>query len=76
MKKLRSCIKCDIDSNEVKLNGLVVRLDAPVQNVSDRLMTPVSQIARLFGRTNGDWNDGIVQDIEWVNEYRLVFIFD
>lgn len=69
-------VTIDIDSNEVKLNGLVVRLDAPVQNVSDRLMTPVSQIARLFGRTNGDWNDGIVQDIEWVHQYRLVFIFD
>lgn len=69
-------VTIDIDLNEVKLNGLVVRLDAPIQNVGDRLMTPVSQIARLFGRTNGDWNDGIVQDIEWVNEYRLVFIFD
>ena len=69
-------VTINIDSNEVKLNGSVVRLDAPVQNVSDRLMTPVSQIARLFGRTNGDWNDGIVQDIEWVNQHRLVFIFD
>ena len=69
-------VTIDIDSNEVKLNGLVVRLDAPVQNVGDRLMTPVSQIARLFGKTNGDWNDGIAQDIEWVSEHRLVFIFD
>lgn len=69
-------VTIDVDSNEVKLNGSAVKLDAPVQNVNDRLMTPVSQIARLFGRTNGDWNDDIAQDIEWVNQHRLVFIFD
>lgn len=69
-------VTINIDSNEVKLNGSVAKLDAPVQNIDGRLMTPVSQIAKLFGRTNGDWNDGVVQDIEWLNQYRLVFIFD
>ena len=69
-------VTIDIDSNEVRLNDSVVKLDAPIQNIDGRLMTPVSQIAKLFGRTNGDWNDGIAQDIEWVNEYRLVFIFN
>ena len=69
-------VTIDIDSNEVRSNGSVVKLDAPIQNIDGRLMTPVSQIAKLFGRTNGDWNDGIAQDIEWVNQHRLVFIFD
>lgn len=69
-------VTIDIDSNEVKLNDSVVKLDAPIQNIDGRLMTPVSQIAKLFGRTNGDWNDGIAQDIEWVNQHRLVYIFN
>lgn len=67
--------KIQIDRNEVVLsNGKVIKMDSKPLNINGRILLPVSNLANVFGLTNGNTKDGIDQDIEWDGDNKTVEI--
>ena len=58
--------KIQIDGNEIVLsNGKVIKMDSKPLNINGRILLPISNVANVFGLTNGNTKDGIYQNIEW-----------
>ncbi|MGF0096511.1 stalk domain-containing protein, partial [Peptoniphilus sp. SGI.035] len=65
-----------IDSDEIVLsNGKTIKMDAKPLNINDRILVPVTNVANVFGLTNGNTLDGVDQDIEWDGEARTATIY-
>ena len=57
--------KIQIDGNEIVLsNGKVIKMDSKPLNIKGRILLPVSNVANVFGLTNGNTKDGVDQNIE------------
>lgn len=67
--------KIQIDGNEIVLsNGKVIKMDSKPLNINGRILLPVSNVANVFGLTNGNTKDGIDQNIEWDGDNKTVEI--
>ena len=67
--------KIQIDGNEIVLsNGKVIKMDSKPLNINGRILLPISNVANVFGLTNGNTKDGIDQNIEWDGENKTVEI--
>ena len=67
--------KIQIDRNEIVLsNGKVIKMDSKPLNINGRILLPVSNVANVFGLTNGNIKDGIDQNIEWYGDTKTVEI--
>ena len=67
--------KIQIDGNEIVLsNGKVIKMDSKPLNINGRILLPISNVANVFGLTNGNTKDGIDQNIEWDGEAKTVEI--
>lgn len=67
--------KIQIDGNEIVLsNGKVIKMDSKPLNINGRILLPVSNVANVFGLTNGNTKDGIDQNIEWDGDNKTVNI--
>ena len=67
--------KIQIDGNEIVLsNGKVIKMDSKPLNINGRILVSLSNVANVFGLTNGDTKDGIDQDIEWDEANKTVTI--
>lgn len=67
--------KIQIDGNEIVLsNGKVIKMDSKPLNINGRILVSISNVANVFGLTNGNTKDGIDQDIEWDDANKTVTI--
>ena len=67
--------KIQIDRNEIVLsNGKVIKMDSKPLNINGRILLPISNVANVFGLTNGNTKDGIDQNIEWDGDNKTVEI--
>lgn len=67
--------KIQIDGNEIVLsNGKVIKMDSKPLNIKGRILLPVSNVANVFGLTNGNTKDGVDQNIEWDGDTKTVEI--
>lgn len=67
--------KIQIDGNEIVLsNGKVIKMDSKPLNINGRILLPISNVANVFGLTNGNTKDGIYQNIEWDGDNKTVEI--
>ncbi len=67
--------KIQIDGNEIVLsNGKVIKMDSKPLNINGRILLSVSNVANVFGLTNGNTKDGIDQNIEWDGDNKTVEI--
>ena len=67
--------KIQIDGNEIVLsNGKVIKMDSKPLNINGRILVSLSNVANVFGLTNGNTKDGIDQDIEWDDVNKTVTI--
>lgn len=67
--------KIQIDGNEIVLsNGKVIKMDSKPLNINGRILVSISNVANVFGLTNGNTKDGIDQDIEWDEANKTVTI--
>ena len=67
--------KIQIDGNEIVLsNGKVIKMDSKPLNINGRILVSISNVANVFGLTNGNTKDGIDQDIEWDDVNKTVTI--
>ncbi|MDU5805843.1 MAG: stalk domain-containing protein [Peptoniphilus harei] len=67
--------KIQIDGNEIVLsNGKVIKMDSKPLNINGRILLPISNVANVFGLTNGNTKDGIDQNIEWDGVNKTVEI--
>ena len=67
--------KIQIDGNEIVLsNGKVIKMDSKPLNINGRILVSLSNVANVFGLTNGNTKDGIDQDIEWDEANKTVTI--
>ncbi len=65
-----------IDSDEIVLsNGKTVKMDSKPLNINDRILVSVTNVANVFGLTNGNTQDKINQDIEWEQEDKSATIY-
>lgn len=65
-----------IDNDEIVLsNGEILKMDSKPLNINSRILVPVSNVANVFGLTNGNTEDNIKQDIEWDKDTRTVTIY-
>ena len=65
-----------IDSDEIVLsNGKTVKMDSKPLNINDRILVSVTNVANVFGLTNGNTLDKIDQDIEWEQEDKSATIY-
>ena len=65
-----------IDSDEIVLsNGKTVKMDSKPLNINDRILVSVTNVANVFGLTNGNTQDKIDQDIEWEQEDKSATIY-
>ena len=65
-----------IDNDEiVLLNGEIIKMDSKPVNINSRILVPVTNVANVFGLTNGNTEDNIKQDIEWDKDTRTVTIY-
>lgn len=68
-------VKIQIDGNEIVLsNGKVIKMDSKPLNINGRILLPISNVANVFGLTNGNTKDGIDQNIEWDGDNKTVEI--
>ncbi len=68
-------LKIQIDGNEaVVSDGRVITLDTKPVNINGRILVPISNIANIFGLTNGNTKDDVVQNIEWDESTRTVTV--
>ena len=64
------------DSDEIVLsNGKTVKMDSKPLNINDRILVSVTNVANVFGLTNGNTQDKIDQDIEWEQEDKSATIY-
>ncbi|MDU5099876.1 MAG: Rib/alpha-like domain-containing protein [Peptoniphilus grossensis] len=64
-----------IDNNKIILsNGKVIVMEAKPLNIKDRIFVSLVNVAKVFGLSNGNTEDGKDNDIEWDNEARTVTI--
>ena len=64
-----------IDNNKIILsNGKVIEMEAKPLNIKDRIFVSLVNVAKVFGLSNGNTEDGKDNDIEWDNEARTVTI--
>ena len=67
--------KIQIDGDEILLsNGKVIKMDSKPLNINGRILVSISNVANVFGLTNGNTKDGIDQDIEWDEVNKTVTI--
>ncbi|WP_277218519.1 stalk domain-containing protein [Peptoniphilus vaginalis] len=67
--------KIQIDGNEIVLsNGKVIKMDSKPLNIKGRILLPISNVANVFGLTNGNTKDGTDQNIEWDGDTKTVEI--
>lgn len=67
--------KIQIDGGEIVLsNGKVIKMDSKPLNINGRILVSISNVANVFGLTNGNTKDGIDQDIEWDDVNKTVTI--
>lgn len=67
--------KINIYSNIINVSdGRKVLMDTNPVIISERIMVPITNIANIFGLTNGELTDGIDNDIEWDQENFRVII--
>lgn len=67
--------KIQIDGNEIVLsNGKVIKMDSKPLNINGRILVSISNVANVFGLTNGNTKDSIDQDIEWDEANKTVTI--
>ena len=67
--------KIQIDGDEIVLsNGKVIKMDSKPLNINGRILVSISNVANVFGLTNGNTKDGIDQDIEWDEANKIVTI--
>ena len=67
--------KIQIDGDEIVLsNGKVIKMDSKPLNINGRILVSISNVANVFGLTNGNTKDGIDQDIEWDDVNKTVTI--
>ena len=67
--------KIQIDGNEIVLsNGKVIKMDSKPLNINGGILLSVSNVANVFGLTNGNTKDGIDQNIEWDGDNKTVEI--
>lgn len=65
-----------IDNDEIVLsNEEIIKMDSKPLNLNSRILVPVTNVANVFGLTNGNTEDNIKQDIEWDKDTRTVTIF-
>lgn len=65
-----------IDKAEIIMsNGEKIKMDSKPLNINSRILVPVSNVANVFGLTNGNTEDNIKQDIEWDRDTRTVTIY-
>ncbi|MDU3087777.1 MAG: stalk domain-containing protein, partial [Peptoniphilus harei] len=65
-----------IDSDEIVLsNGKTVKMDSKPLNINDRILVSVTNVANVFGLTNGNTQDKVDQDIEWEQEDKSATIY-
>ncbi len=65
-----------IDSDEIVLsNGKTVKMDSKPLNINDRILVSVTNVANVFGLTNGNTKDNADQDIEWEQEDKSATIY-
>ena len=68
-------VKIQIDGNEIVLsNAKVIKMDSKPLNINGRILLPISNVANVFGLTNGNTKDGIDQNIEWDGDNKTVEI--
>ena len=64
-----------IDNNKIILsNGKVIEMEAKPLNIKDRIFVSLVNVAKVFGLSNGNTEDGKDNDIEWDKEARTVTI--
>lgn len=67
--------KIQIDGDEIVLsNGKVIKMDSKPLNINGRILVSISNVANVFGLTNGNTKDSIDQDIEWDDANKTVTI--
>ncbi|MDY3903230.1 stalk domain-containing protein, partial [Peptoniphilus sp.] len=65
-----------IDSDEIVLsNGKTIKMDSKPLNINDRILVSVTNVANVFGLTNGNTVDKVDQDIEWDADARTATIY-
>ena len=65
-----------IDSDEIVLsNGKIVKMDSKPLNINDRILVSVTNVANVFGLTNGNTKDNADQDIEWEQKDKSATIY-
>ena len=65
-----------IDSDEIVLsNGKTVKMDSKPLNINDRILVSVTNVANVFGLTNGNTKDNADQDIEWEQKDKSATIY-
>ena len=65
-----------IDSDEIVLsNGKTIKMDSKPLNIKDRILVSVTNVANVFGMTNGNTLDGSDQDIEWNQNDKTATIY-
>lgn len=65
-----------IDNDQIVLsNGEIIKMDSKPLNINSRILVPLTNVANVFGLTNGNTEDHIKQDIEWDKETRTVTIY-
>ena len=65
-----------IDSDEIVLsNGKTVKMDSKPLNINDRILVSVTNVANVFGLTNGNTKDNADQDIEWEQADKSATIY-
>ena len=65
-----------IDSDEIVLsNGKIVKMDSKPLNINDRILVSVTNVANVFGLTNGNTKDNADQDIEWEQQDKSATIY-
>ena len=75
---IKNGLKADIqiDGDEIVLfNGKTIKMDSKALNINSRILLPITNVANVFGLTNGDSKDNIKQDIEWDEDSRTVTIY-
>lgn len=65
-----------IDGDEIVLsNGKTIKMDSKPLNIKDRILVSVTNVANVFGMTNGHTLDGTDQDIEWNQNDKSATIY-
>ena len=65
-----------IDGDEIVLsNGKTIKMDSKPLNIKDRILVSVTNVANVFGMTNGHTLDGSDQDIEWNQNDKSATIY-